>query len=388
MLFVFILCYAVYNPFGKDSPLTLTNVVGSIYLLAAILTFKSKINYSEIKPFVIPLLLLFIWITIMSIINISPNNEHCSAFNFGLFRNILLFILIFYDLKGDLKFQNKIINTYLFSIVSIAILAALNIEVTYHSTGRLLLFGTNANEVGLWCVFGICFIIDKAIFGNKSNSNRLLLLLLIPLLLSLIAKTGSRGAVVLLITSIIAFSFYLPGKFKTKLIIFFLLIVFVLSILLVVIQNEILADRFLSFFETGDTSGRGELWLNTFLIIKENPIFGFGETGYELRITNLIGEYMGTHNVFLYILVVGGVIGLFLFLLFLYRIYKSVMDNYHLNNQVLPIILFLIIFLLMMKGGGVLIDRVLWFILAYIASTTTCSDFIQRKDYEYENNGC
>lgn len=388
LIFVFILCYADYNPFGEDSALTLTNVIGSLYLLSVLMTFKTKINYKEIKPFIIPLLLLFILVTIMSIVNKSEYNILRSEFNFGWLRGIILFVFIFYDLKGYPKFQRKIINVYLISIVSVAILATLNIGVTNHWSGRLLIFGTNANVVGFWGVLGITFILNHVIFGDISNKNKLFILLLLPFLLFLIAKSGSRGAFILLMVSLISFLIYSGETLRSKIQIISLMFIFWLFAIIILLQNDILAERLLSFVKTGDTSGRDELGSYAIRIFKENPIFGCGETGYEIKITTLLGKFMGPHNVYLYILVTGGISGLLLFLSFLYRIYKSAIENYRLNKNVLPIILFFIICLSMLKGGGVLTDRVTWFLLAYIAASTTLNIDIKKKDKENENISC
>ncbi len=371
LLFVYILCFAAYNPFGKNSAFTLTNVLGSVYILTAILTFKSKINIADFKKYIIPLVLLFLLITIMNIINETTENIERSALNFKLLRNYILFSLFYYDLKDNISLQRKVINTYLFSIISIAILAIFNIGVSFSYTGRLLIFETNTNLIGLWTIFGISIIINNVFFEKKSNYKKYYLLLFIPILLTLLAKTGSRGAIVLLIVSILSFTFFSNKNLVEKTFLFFTAILAVTIAIIFLLQNEILADRIINTLNNRDLGERSIIWNLTFNIIKENPVFGCGETGYEIIITDSLGKFMGTHNAFLYITVSSGIIGLVFFLTFLVRIYKSVIYKYKLNNQVLPIVLYIIILLHMMKAGGVLIDRTIWFLLAYIISTTT-----------------
>ena len=83
-------------------------------------------------------------------------------------------------------------------------------------------------------------------------------------------------------------------------------------------------------------SGRGRIWLASALVYLDSSstekIIGMGELQQKKRIGDLIGINIVSHNGFLDLLLVNGIIGLILFLIFLYRVYKYILaikSNYN-----------------------------------------------------------
>ena len=95
--------------------------------------------------------------------------------------------------------------------------------------------------------------------------------------------------------------------------------------------NRIVGNRINNSEDTFETmgSGRGRIWLVSVLIYLDSSntekIIGMGELEQKKRIGDLIGMNIVSHNGFLDLLLVNGIIGLILFLIFLYRVYKYIL---------------------------------------------------------------
>ena len=100
-------------------------------------------------------------------------------------------------------------------------------------------------------------------------------------------------------------------------------------------SNQVLMDRILgqgkynqedSFERLG--SGRGLMMLASFKIYEDSntfeKLFGLGVTEQKSRMKLEIGNGLVPHNGFLYLLLTNGILGLFLFLWFLRKVWKNI----------------------------------------------------------------
>ena len=129
--------------------------------------------------------------------------------------------------------------------------------------------------------------------------------------------------------------------------------------------GHVINDIFKEYTGGNFFSGRNLIWQVVFNYIKEKPILGYG---IDNRILNLAGITMSSHNTYIHILLQGGVIGLFAFLMFMYSIWESYF--YHLDNDIVITaasyligILIFINFEVTMIGNTVVTAIYLWFIL-------------------------
>ena len=105
-----------------------------------------------------------------------------------------------------------------------------------------------------------------------------------------------------------------------------------------VLMNRILGDRINSSEDTFETmgSGRGLIWLSSGLVYLNSSntekIIGMGELEQQKRIGKLTGMNIASHNGFLDLLLVNGIIGLILFLIFLYRVLKFLLAHKSVYN--------------------------------------------------------
>lgn len=112
-------------------------------------------------------------------------------------------------------------------------------------------------------------------------------------------------------------------------------------------------------------SGRNMIWEMVFEYIKEAPVLGYGLDNEILR---LAGIELSAHNTYIHIFLQGGTLGLLIFFLFMYSIWKRFF-NYLDNDIVATIAAYLIGILIFINfevtliGNSVVTAVFLWFIL-------------------------
>lgn len=253
-------------------------------------------------------------------------------------------------------------------ILLAAVLYLLGLGVQF-SDGRLTIFGENANRLGVFAVFSILFILST-IFENTDNIGKkrfFLFLFLIPLL-NMIAQTGSRVSFLGLIISISAFFALLKGRKKQARII--IIVIGAIGVYLVYnyfMTFEVIQTRMALFYEEGDVSGRDRIWEGIVPMIKQNPVFGIGISGY-IEASQEIGRRVSPHNVFLELLVYSGILGFTAFMLFIYRVFKAAYKTFKIQQYLLPFILVLFVIFVFFSGQGLNV-KVFWMLYVFIVAT-------------------
>jgi O-antigen ligase len=232
------------------------------------------------------------------------------------------------------------------------------------SKGRIFLFEENPNSISSRVAIAIIFlfywVIDNPLRFKRA---RWLLLLPIPLMFFFVFLTGSKGSTIISgfgVISVFLFSSYSRGLKSILSIISLLLIV---SFGVKSFNETTVYKRFQEDSVT-ELGTREELWLNAVDIFVDNP-WGIGEKAYFREAKSRIGRALDTHNLFLYILVTGGVLGIVFFLIFLTRVFRLMVAQIKKRQIITPIIYFVLV-LLISKTGGVLTYLVLWYSLAFV----------------------
>lgn len=112
-------------------------------------------------------------------------------------------------------------------------------------------------------------------------------------------------------------------------------------------------------------SGRNRIWEVAFNYIKDAPVWGYG---LDNNLMHLAGIDLSTHNTYIHILLQGGIIGLLIFIMFLYTIW--IRYFYNLDDDIVITaaayligILFFINFEVTLIGNTVVTAIFLWLIL-------------------------
>ena len=112
-------------------------------------------------------------------------------------------------------------------------------------------------------------------------------------------------------------------------------------------------------------SGRNYIWETLFEFIKKKPLLGYG---FDNNVMELANISMSPHNTYIYILLQSGIIGLFIFFMFMYSIWKSYFK--YLYNDIVMVsasyligTLIFINFEVSMVANSVVIAIFYWFII-------------------------
>lgn len=359
--FFFFINFQELKLFNLDF-LSIPKIAGFLYIFTILPQINKFIGILKIKFFLLPIGLFYAWLTIINILNV--NTTSFNFFDFSLFQNILLFwFLINHSRKDPLILEKALLSLAIGSIM-LAILYKAGIGVELSDLNRISMFGDNENIIGLRMTIAILIIILWVLQNRlELGSYRFLLLFPLPIMLELMAETGSRVAIIAFILAIISGGIlYNTKNLWTKISIVIIISIVLVYFSLLIMKSEILMLRLLKSYEEGDLAGRDTIWQSLIPTIKNNPIFGIGETGYAKLFGNL-----SPHNVFLEILCYTGVLGLILYLNFLYNICKRAYKCLKSSGNMLPLLLLLPIFGFIF-AGQILTQKLGWVIFAYIIS--------------------
>jgi len=376
--FFFSLNFETMNLFNLGISYLSTKITISILMLISMFSFKSFILLKNDLKYLFPLFAYFIILTTISIYNsVAPFNDF---FDFSFFLNILVFYLLtrysnVYPnilLKGLLVFS---ISTFVLSL-----LYFLGIGITDSLEGldgRSTVFGMNQNFLGLSLCISI-FTIISIVMENKLElgKRRFVLLSLLPFMFVFLISTGSRVAFISLILGLFLFIYFNKSysSVKKSTIIVASLLVFLLFSF-VFLKNSLVVERLSNSVNEGDLSSRDLIWINLYNIITNNYVFGIGKTGYAMVMNSnsLFEGVPSPHNVLIEVLCYTGIVGLIIFIFFIYRILCIAYQKNKLNTEILPLVLFIPV-LGMILSGQIFDQKIAWILFAYLASNTNNSN--------------
>ena len=369
--------------------------------------------FSEIYQELYGLTILLIYFTIVSVVNFKAQ-QISTDFVWSLI--LFLSIIFFYyfnettDLAFDWKYFDKSSNTtpaYIQNILSTTIVVFFIYVIGYvyslQQTNPLNIFSrilflqifvfilnvmwkffylelTNqySLEIGSLFIFSIPYLLI-AINLKKIKFNQFffrfdfLLFLLTAFFLFQLSLRGSLLSFVIFVIHYYLYPFFTKRLFFYKLI-FFVNIFFIFLLkyfYLKFYDNIFLAELSMKYFNKSFDTGRPSQWIQLIEIIKDKLIFGHGHLLQSNYIQSL--EYswisISSHNLYLELLLTGGLIILFLFLILLYKIWiqmRSVSENYYgrIGSSILIASFYMISTSQMLLSQNIMINFLFWFFIA------------------------
>ena len=371
--FVFLLHFENWEVFGRIDYFTITKLFGYIYFALALRDIKHFFSFSHLKIFLLPVLIFLSLLTFISFINYdSLYRNYVQVFDFTFIQCLLLFWIICNHLHNQTKIANWTLFFFIAGAITAGVLCYFGIGITMEE-GRLSIFNENQNFIGNRMAISILILLSF-VFENPLRWGvlRFLLLLTLPLMLPIIGLTGSRQAILGLAIGLMLFIIFIKMEKTTK--IGFVVIAIVGGIILgnYLSQFDSLHQRIITSIESGDNAGRTDIWNRVIPIVYESPMIGVGTTGYAKRVIPIFGIWdnnnvRNPHNLYLEILCYSGIMGLFLFMLFLARLSIKSIQLYRKNNYILPSVLLLMIMINMFFMGG-LSHKTFWYFFAIIVA--------------------
>jgi O-antigen ligase len=366
--------------------MSLSRYTAILYFLTIIPEIKLFVRTDRIGNILLLAWAFFGLLTMMSVLNINEVSKE--FFNLPMFQNILLFWILINHARKDYLILEKGMLFFAFGCIGMAILYIMGIGVEF-SEGRLSMFKENENALGLSMILGILILLLSVIQDKlQIGKIRYLFLVPIPLMLNFVFATGSRLAFISFVLCVVAgiVLFKTPKK-SGKLIAISIGIAGLVILGILLMQQEVMRDRLLKSAQEGDLAKRDDIWRSLLPLIKENPVFGVGDTGYSLFSAITFGGEKSPHNVLIEVICITGFAGLLIYFSFLYTICMRGYEIYRKNGLLLPVLLSIPL-LGAIFSGQILTRKIGWVILAYIvgsAAIKTKSMKITRNKQLVEN---
>jgi O-antigen ligase len=380
IIFFFSINFEMLEVFPQYIYFSVSKLTGIFYFLTIIPQYKLFLRTDSIKRFLVPLLIFFAFQTFMSLIHINVVSS--GFFDYTLLLNILFFwFMINHERKEHLIIEKAMLSFAFGALVlTLLYIAGIGIE---NVAGRISVFGDDQNYIGFrTSIAVIIFVLAVLQDRLRLGWYRFLLLIPIPVMLKLISETGSRGAFFSFVLSVGAGIVLLKtNDYRKKVVTMVVGILLLIGMGTYLLESETMRSRVQQSTETGETGGRAEIWKNVFRIIKENPVFGIGQTGYTYEATAIFGEAKSVHNVILEVLCYTGIVGLIIYFTFLYQIGVSSLKIYQRTSLLLPILL-LIPVAGMILSIQILNKKIGWIIFAYIVSSLAVRHKTELKNKE------
>lgn len=315
-------------------------IVFFLFLIITIIEFLTeKISFSKKSFFsyrIIIMLWFYIFLTILSL-------SHTSNLITGQLEDLSYWVISLLPLVFT-KFKKREINIVRIILISSFISSIITIFLKIISQTMYLRsygFMNNANLAGTLYTLGA--ILSLGLFLQEKDKY-----LFIFFLVNLIAvfATGSRESLISLILGLLGLGI-LTSFISFRKSLKWLTIFIVITIISIFFLSSFFPDMLLRYTTTitrvlsGDLnelnlafSGRPVIWNDVIQLLKENPFKPYGFLGLRNYI-----EAIYAHNMYLQAWVIGGVLGLFIFIVFIFDLFRIIYKNYKEKRDIYSIIL-------------------------------------------------
>lgn len=289
--------------------------VNNIFHLSAILFIISLFQNKELRSSLTnepnPKRILIITFTFLIYYSIS-NLWTAEPFNIRSTLTHSVYIILYLGmLITTLNSQRR---NQLFTIITFGLVFICLYTLVFDYHNVLIDRGVSANNPGPENVIdlsgyaSIGIILALIIFRDTRKN---IVLIAIPIFISILLLTQSRGPFIALLASLIFTTHY--RFFNKKNVLYLCIILMILSTaILISNMGEMLLSRFGTLYEQSFL--RLSIWRHTLELWTQAPIFGYG-FDKQLQFTNYSGEFITTtHSLYLGALLKGGIVGFILFI--------------------------------------------------------------------------
>ena len=385
VLYVFIASLPI-EALIDDSIFTLPKILGFLALisfLVVVIKEKRKLHFD--LPFFI-MVLLVIWGSLSYFWSVSPDTTLVRITT--LIQLLILYFLMINQVRSiknlDILLKFLFLGTIIFAFFG---LSDLFLIVSGNQNMRLSSVAGNANW---YFIVSICLIpAGYWVYStSKTKMIRFLTVLIILTLLITSLYTQSRGGLISLTVFFLSILLFSKNKFSW---------VFIITIIAFVIYQFLPEGYLLRFGDIFYDSRITRLWPAGLRAFHDKLLtgHGLGTNGYVITKylgVNYLNYFASVHNAFLGIGIEIGVLGLLLYILFIFiPIGKLTMLINIKNNKNMHIIRnFIIVQISVLfayltswiKGGGLEYQKMLWFIVGIVSVLT----IILQKEVQSKNN--
>lgn len=344
--FIFSLLFMGIRPFGGVM-FTLPNIlILLLFITNIIVVFKLAL-----KKEVLNILYPYVFLWLLLVVNTVINYFDGSISAFSVVRQSLLYVVSFLltilYIRSYKRSENYILHCYFISLFLFYFFALF--VYGFDSTGRLSVPGTNVINISFIIAIGIVFLIYYIL--NKKNRIFPLFVYLLLVFVSyhILVLSATRTALILSILGPIMLLYFHDTKYRTYIIIIGSLIFFLIGYILYSIPA--INERFITIEDEINRQSyfgnRFPIWLIAIEFWKENIIFGGGASGWEYYsrfISTDNHARISIHSQYVELLATSGIVGVSLFMIFYYKLYRSSLFLFVKEKKIIYIVVMVVIF--------------------------------------------
>ncbi len=380
LLYIFSISLALgtWNPFIPFDPFKINDGNGfepaqiiSVLFIGFLLFVPKSDRISENRIELIILFFTILFSTMLHSLSYMGMGSIIFFLKFALV--ITLFVLLprLFLINNKLLYHSLLIFSLVCAIIAMLYSSGSMNEYLSIDRGRVIFWGENPNSTSARYVMAFICIINLIIKNPlQLGKYRHIMWLFLPPIFNMVMASGSRGSFLILIICILIYLIYAPTNLKITKIIFFLFFpILIYQIALFYIRNNqdySIFERLNDTIETRDDTGREELQRDAITIFYDYPIIGTGTIKFQEEMKARFNEDRTVHNLYVYVLTVSGFLGFIPFILYLFSLMRKSLSIR--NKEPLALILFLYMFFLAYKTGGILTYILMWFVFAVINS--------------------
>lgn len=378
-LLAFFLAFGSVNPFKLGSVSDqITDQQGLspiLFIVCILLSLINKESYQRItakRNFYFPLLLMTTIIFISSVIwDVSTIPNHLD-----FFIKLMIGIVGFVTISSYFELYPKALKVSLliYAYTSVTILLLFFIgrldAFSYYSNGRLWIFGINPNTFSFMMGLGALYLANDLFSKERKGIIKLINIVSILIVFLYILLSGSRGTLLFIVVSMFILLLPYMGKKWFLIIPVVFVVFFISSRFLQSNTNDItIVERMQTI---GQEDDREELIYNALSLFTDSPLYGLGRNGYVEQRLERFHDPRDSHNILLSIMVMGGILALICYLVFLKRMYAYVKTN----RDRLALCLFVYVLLMSLKTGDVITFMLMWYVFAIAISCKKFESYI------------
>lgn len=365
VLFFLALNFERWDPLGLKSEYLIIKIAFVIYFLSVLATPSAFFSFRKHRRFFLPILLYFVLLTVISYLNINAVSSN--YFDSLFFFNLVIFILFSNHITARYNVIPKCFIAYSIGAFLLTIFYFLGISVETNFEGRVSILGENQNSIGINFVIASTMMISL-VFENrfKLGRNRMYLLVIIPLLLIVIAATGSRLAAISFFLVVVGYLVLWNSKnLGRKILILFSGALVVGLLFAYFAANSVISERITSSVSSGEIGNRDLLWVTIIPIIGDNPLLGVGISGYAGKVITVLDDFASPHNGVIESLCYTGIIGTVILLSFFIRVFSKAVKRRFANGEIVYL-MFCIPILGVLLSAQIFQSKIIWILCAFI----------------------
>jgi O-antigen ligase len=336
------------------------SAVGIVYILA-----RGRVR--PLSWFHVFVVLFVLWAGLSSFWSIDPDTTRTRLMTYV---QLAVLVWLIWEIAGSPERARSLLQAYILGASAAAV-----VTIHHYSSGvaagayveRFSALNQDPNELGLTLALGV----PMAWYINLSQAHRRfawMWRLYLPLAITAILLTGSRGAFLAMLVALIIIPATQGGlRLRTK------AALFALAAAALVVAASFAPETSLerlrttrADIESGYFGGRGKIWRAGLDVAWEHPLIGVGAGAFGAAVEPTLQFAWSSHSVPLAILVEDGLVGLLLFLAAVAAAIKSFSQLPHLQRR------FSIVLLFTLAVGSLSLEweyrKQFWFILGALAA--------------------